>query len=597
MAQKIIGQPLDPIAKQLVGHLVHKGEKQPGALLLKGDWGVGKTYLWRTHIVPYLGERRYVYVSLFGVRALADLKTRLISGLVIGNSLEVSPGKKLLSLGPNLLRNLPKLLGSGAKSVAKRYLDEDVVAALEVMDLKFDSLQLLPKGLIICFDDVERMALSDDEFLGLVNTLMDQKNARILLIANEEKLEGKYRDFKEKVVWLTLKSDTSVEDVFPHFLNNTATNQSKSKIDDHKEVIFDCFHKSKHKNLRTLQRVIRMLDQVESEVSLDLSRTRFLVALVIEDADKGGLHDDHEVYSKASSYSLWEKKQKKEALTESEEISLSFSSTFFGSGDIVFSDALYRFVKDGYLDELALKNEINPPDTRDAITKLAEQVQSGWVFKTDEEVSALAKKVADTLNSNEPIHIGVVFRLRMGLGRLCRHLEIPVPDVANAIDRRILERALIPDKLLTVDFFIEKEDEDDLQPIFEKYQLARRSETAKKIKSLIFDSLNAGKEPEIYTEEIAHNDQLMKILGDEEILDMADSQLTSSPEIHFRFYQYAIDKIQKKPGGEASELAGSVKNRLKNAKSSASEKGVHRRIEWLLDALGDPEDTGKEASL
>jgi len=55
--------------------------KEAGALVLQGKWGTGKTHLWRHKIMaPLLAkpwEKKYSYVSLFGIDSLGELKTTL----------------------------------------------------------------------------------------------------------------------------------------------------------------------------------------------------------------------------------------------------------------------------------------------------------------------------------------------------------------------------------------------------------------------------------------------------------------------------------------------------------------------------------------
>lgn len=50
--------------------------------VMKGEWGIGKTFFWRTFINSVKEElsfRAYSYVSLFGAQEIPDLKRQVFS--------------------------------------------------------------------------------------------------------------------------------------------------------------------------------------------------------------------------------------------------------------------------------------------------------------------------------------------------------------------------------------------------------------------------------------------------------------------------------------------------------------------------------------
>lgn len=50
-------------------------------MVLRGRWGIGKTYLWKNRVLPAVlikpWKTRYSYVSLFGIGSLPELKVAL----------------------------------------------------------------------------------------------------------------------------------------------------------------------------------------------------------------------------------------------------------------------------------------------------------------------------------------------------------------------------------------------------------------------------------------------------------------------------------------------------------------------------------------
>lgn len=70
------------------------------AIVLKGEWGTGKTYLWnkviQNHRISFF-RKTYSYVSLFGLNSLPDLKRSIFENSVsieraVGSTTEESGG-------------------------------------------------------------------------------------------------------------------------------------------------------------------------------------------------------------------------------------------------------------------------------------------------------------------------------------------------------------------------------------------------------------------------------------------------------------------------------------------------------------------------
>src|SRR5689334_18476545 len=87
----------------------------PGVLVLKGPWGVGKTYLWSKQ-VEALKETaalpNYSYVSLFGISSIAELRLAIFAKMLpvrmVGESITVA----------NVTENWVEYGKRGAKALA-----------------------------------------------------------------------------------------------------------------------------------------------------------------------------------------------------------------------------------------------------------------------------------------------------------------------------------------------------------------------------------------------------------------------------------------------------------------------------------------------
>lgn len=169
------------------------------AIAITGSWGVGKTYFWKKLLEEQLSEeriykkdnvfnRKYAYVSLFGLESLSDLKTNIYSNIENYHSTVEIP--KWIKGLPSIFKDT-KISQYGISAPAKI----------------FDSLMFNQvKDAIICFDDFERMSnkLDIKDVMGLANQLKLEKNCQVILILDEDKAEGenkkKYAEYKEKLI-------------------------------------------------------------------------------------------------------------------------------------------------------------------------------------------------------------------------------------------------------------------------------------------------------------------------------------------------------------------------------------------------------------
>ena len=163
-------------------------------LLLRGRWGIGKTFFWQ-HLVQEearrknLGYEHYSYVSLFGVSDLEALKTAIF----VAREKESRAAKQ--QRGSIKMQDL-------AIDLEKHPMVRQWTGQLGV-SLAF---AIAVKDTLICFDDLERKGdkLEFQEIFGLISVLKEQRNCKIAVIANEDTLAGvakeQFQRYSEKIV-------------------------------------------------------------------------------------------------------------------------------------------------------------------------------------------------------------------------------------------------------------------------------------------------------------------------------------------------------------------------------------------------------------
>jgi hypothetical protein len=208
-------------------------ESKDRVLVVKGAWGVGKTYFWDTYIAERmdkndLSQIAYSYISLFGKTTLDDVRTSIFHRAKPISSSEVveEAFKKEFSQSSVLFQKTP-WLASGLGTTQRTLLLLGrwggllrQVPFLNPYSSMLGTLEYaLVKNYIVCFDDLERKGdgLSVKEIMGLVDELAQRKACKVVLIFNENSLPNEadvkeYESYREKVVDVELTHNPSCAD-------------------------------------------------------------------------------------------------------------------------------------------------------------------------------------------------------------------------------------------------------------------------------------------------------------------------------------------------------------------------------------------------
>jgi hypothetical protein len=190
-------------------------------LVIKGPWGVGKTYLWNEYIQARIAKRdlpqiAYSYVSLFGKTSLADIRASIFQSakpISADEQIDRSFDEELKS-STSLLNRTPWVREATEKARGKAPLLgwlTNLARSTPFTDKYSGIIASLEYGLvkdyIVCFDDLERKgsALSVREVMGLADELARRKNCKVVLIFNDnsfsdEKDKHDFDAYREKVV-------------------------------------------------------------------------------------------------------------------------------------------------------------------------------------------------------------------------------------------------------------------------------------------------------------------------------------------------------------------------------------------------------------
>ncbi|MDT9631077.1 hypothetical protein F6S08_07510 [Pseudomonas sp. JV449] len=191
-------------------------DEKDRAIVLKGDWGTGKTHLWKQVVLESrvsFHKRNYSYVSLFGLNSLKDLKKSIYENKVYRERAHIASDESSFE------ENLKDISGRFAGWMRKGSSLFNDVSAMGVKGIgpMVESLQFIRvTDTLICLDDFERKGsgLHDREVLGLISLLVESKNCRVVMLLNDGTLKSgdDFFSYHEKVFDYEVTFNPSVEE-------------------------------------------------------------------------------------------------------------------------------------------------------------------------------------------------------------------------------------------------------------------------------------------------------------------------------------------------------------------------------------------------
>lgn len=237
-----------------------------GALLVTGQWGCGKSYIIRQVAENLNREDQYamVIVSLFGVQSIDELDKKVKEAVLrirTSNRPESDFSGKVASLTKNLKRVSSELgdLWSGFKGI-NAALSINIYDFLglqdEILCFQKDGKAMVPKKLVLVFDDLERSSQDMTTLLGAINDYCENRKIKTIIIADENHIRGnEYKEFKEKVISHTIKVTANYSEIIRciiHDYKETVAGYADF-LEKHQDTVEEIFKESRSDNLRTLK--------------------------------------------------------------------------------------------------------------------------------------------------------------------------------------------------------------------------------------------------------------------------------------------------------------------------------------------------------
>lgn len=203
------------------------------AIMIKGNWGCGKTYYIKEILNPKLKDflkkekKHLCYITLNGLSSTKEFMKRIQSVIIKENYkyskdnqksdseiMEIVTGIDAIYDDLNLQGWINIVLG------AKKKIDKII------FEKKINSI-------VFIFDDVERCHIPLQEVLGIINDLIEHEQCKCVIIANEEEINEKenFLRTKEKFISRTIEFIPDLDSFFENE-KKKYVNQPLGKLTD-----------------------------------------------------------------------------------------------------------------------------------------------------------------------------------------------------------------------------------------------------------------------------------------------------------------------------------------------------------------------------
>lgn len=342
-----------------------KTDKTQYAILLNGNWGCGKTYFWKYTLekIAKSNDFKTIYLSLNGISKIDDLDHQLFIKLL----------PFISSQENKAVKNATTFVGNILNKISSHYLKSslsDIFKGVSIDTFNFSKY-------IVCFDDLERCQIPVKEVLGFINNLVEHKNLKTIILANEPEIDNSngYERIKEKVVGRDLKFELDILSTLPKLFNKFKSNTDyHSFLNAQNNFITEILLEYKQDNLRiiafyldTLERVFPAFQNVEAIYIQEIILFSAIIAIDYKGGgltsadynDFKGIDEINEYYYSLNIARAIRKSEKEEA-----ERVKSYGEIFYEKyldkkvKTYFFYPSIYSYILSGYFNQTDLENEI-----------------------------------------------------------------------------------------------------------------------------------------------------------------------------------------------------------------------------------------------
>ncbi len=247
------------------------------AVLLTGNWGVGKTHFVKKYIKKSTYKDKSVYVSLYGIDNYDDIAMEIfkqIHPILASKELAVA-GR----IGRGLMHAVLQV------DLFEQPLDTDKKTDIAIPEYLKQTDHLL------VFDDIERCAIPVNKVMGYINQFVEHQNYKVILVGNEEEIneenedEGsskRYTRIKEKLIGKTFLVESDAQDALGVFIEALENDPVKELCEGAMDKLLSTYTESTHRNLRLFRQALLDFDRFFGKLSDKVLSKQSLIEHLLE---------------------------------------------------------------------------------------------------------------------------------------------------------------------------------------------------------------------------------------------------------------------------------------------------------------------------
>ncbi len=220
------------------------------AVMLSGEWGCGKTHFITEVMKTYTKEKQkeqeknrndaeqtdngnkvkqekietFLYISLYGIKDTTEIDAKISQEILLPFFREENAGSIITDFALGLTKYIPV-------DVINKHWSK----AIDKIRKKFDKNKQDSK--IMIFDDIERCHIPHQELFGYLNSFVEHKKQKVVLLSHEGKLfenvgEENTKKYKEKIIGATFKLESKFDIAFKQFIKLDNTKITTYQIDN-----------------------------------------------------------------------------------------------------------------------------------------------------------------------------------------------------------------------------------------------------------------------------------------------------------------------------------------------------------------------------
>ncbi|WP_139835864.1 P-loop NTPase fold protein [Pseudomonas sp. R16(2017)] len=413
--------------EQLNQSLDYFFSNESNVVVIKGDWGVGKTYFWNSYFDDrkksnYFNQIAYSYVSLFGKNSIEQIQGEIFScAMKLASDQEIDKYADAVVLENNNVASYLMGLASVPSSKAKEFFNSGVgwlrknIGAAKDLPYVNKVSGLLDRfgnafisNYIICFDDIERKGkgLKIKDLMGLVDELAKRKNCKVVLIFNEKSFDDaedlkQFESYREKVVDVELLYRPTSENNLNHVFG---------KEDFGWEAARDVVRVFDIVNIRVIKK-IKQLYSHHSDFFIGASPAvvqefNIHAAVLAWAYFSVGAHPSCDEIRERVAGGSWAS-----LLTStSEEDSLEFREFVAAASELMLTDSIFigsiiKYLEQGYPDNLQLRERVGKLEANHLVQRLSREWNDTWsLFKNSfgNDCDAIVSSLKSFLENASP---------------------------------------------------------------------------------------------------------------------------------------------------------------------------------------------------